>query len=984
MKKPIKLFFDRKDYQLISLVRRVIGSQGAAASKSLLENHLHPQGIKELAAPRELRIAYATASLIGVLQSGHAGERITALRSLRDEVLLSTFCHYQRNMARVLLQIMKELVRTVDMEGEEFSAGALQLAHEFRLASTGKPAVIRRELARYHLLEMPEEWNQLAFDHHVHDANSKGRKRPTHLVLDAWIKGLRQLTVVYYNTVSPGVVKELLTAGELLEIDIQIAIEFSVRFRERAIRFCWEPHGFSDLTDIMKFLQNDAVVDLLAEGKKVLHYQEEQIFAVLSRFNEKHLPQLTAASGQNRVPFSQQEFLHFVGSGQPTLLHLADFIREGLAGMEISLEKLMESYLLPEQEQAMAELTDSASLTEPPLLQLSFPKLLGRLRKLHPASRFVLNQAGLSPQDFLELLYLGGGGVSHIECYNLKTHGHHLRQHPRPGESEEQKEESRRSLEASFALTSSLQRALNEDNVIALKQAVRAIIEDYERQLEACQQRVLVKKDDTSVLGKMKQRRLDLLDLLGNLKVFHTFYRRKRLHCRLGSSSTGRAAEYHFGMGMVVVDTLPLYARKQLKRRLPRGRHAMLPVRAELTFNRHNNGKKEWQDWSINEIIVDFGRQGNIATLGGNKKGKNKKRAASPLFYLNSNLKNSLKIIIGFLPALATFMLTKEWWLLAWFGAPIWFGITGLRNIIQSVLGGGGLRRSPLLSWDYFVNWGRVADSLFFTGFSVPLLDWLVKSVILADGLNITTATSPVVMYAVMGLANGIYISSHNLLRGLPRSAVIGNFFRSVLAIPVAVLLNMLVGMMLGGVGAVGVDAILQKWAAIISKFASDCVAAIIEGLADRKANIDARMRDYRSKFAQVFDVFARLDLLLPEKDTLALLENSEKRDHFLEKRDELLRPFVVNALDLMYFWFYQPRGQKAFHQLIGDMSDEEWRILCGSQKVLEQEKEICQMFVDGLVGANFSRALAFYLNHVETYLPAMVGVEKERRDADG
>ncbi len=980
MKKITNLFFDRKDYQLIRLVRKVVGAGGGISSQSLLDDHLHPQGIKELAARREMRIAYATASLIGLLQSGHAGERIKALRSLRDEVLLSSFCHYQRNMARVLLQIMKELVRSADINGEDFSLPALQLAHEFRLASTGKPAIIRKELSRYHLLEMPEEWNQLAFDHHVHDANSKGRKNPTHLVLDAWIKGLRQLTVVYYNEVSPGVVKELLTAGKLLEIDIQIAVEFSVRFREKYVRLCWEPHGFPDLTDIMKFLQNDDVVKLFAEGKKVLRYQQDQIFSVLERFNEKILPGLAADLGREYTPFSQEKFLEFVGFGQLTLLHLASFIREGL-GPKISLEKLMDSYLLPELKKAESA---SSSSSGPPLLQMSFAALLGRLRRLHPSSRFVLNMAELSPQDFLELLYLSGGGISHVESYNLKNHRHHLLQKEGLGGEREGRQRADSSIEYYFALTSALQKALNEDNVIALKQAVRSIINDYERQLEACQQEVLAKKIDTAALLTMKQRRIDLIDILGNLKNFHTFYRRKRLYCRLGSSSTGRASEYYYGMGMVVVDTLGSHVRKQLFGQLRQGQRTLLPVRAELTRNSHVCGKREWQDWSINDINVDFTRQGNIATLGGSERAPKQRKAASALFYLNSNVKNGLKILVGFLPAMATFMLTKEWWLLAWFGAPIWFGITGLRNIIQSVLGGGGLRRSPLLSWNFFVSWSRVSDSLLFTGFSVPLLDWLVKSVLLADGLNITTTTNPVLMYAVMGLANGIYISSHNLLRGLPRSAVVGNFFRSVLAIPVAVLLNMLIGALLGGFGVVGVDGVLQKWAAIISKFASDCVAAIIEGFADRKTNIDARMRDYRTKFAQVFDVFARLDLLLPEKNTLDLLADREKSVDVLQRRDNLLHLFVVNGLDLMYFWFYQPRGQKAFLQLARNMSDEEWQIVRVSQKILAQEKIICQMFVDGLlVGANFSRALAFYLNHVENYLHAVAVMERERCDAD-
>jgi hypothetical protein len=54
----------------------------------------------------------------------------------------------------------------------------------------GQPRIVRKQLLRYHLLEMPEEWNQVTCDDHVHDVNTKGRKSSTHLIMDAWIKGI--------------------------------------------------------------------------------------------------------------------------------------------------------------------------------------------------------------------------------------------------------------------------------------------------------------------------------------------------------------------------------------------------------------------------------------------------------------------------------------------------------------------------------------------------------------------------------------------------------------------------------------------------------------------------------------------------------------------------------------------------------------------------------------------------------------------------
>jgi hypothetical protein len=369
-----------------------------------------------------------------------------------------------------------------------------------------------------------------------------------------------------------------------------------------------------------------------------------------------------------------------------------------------------------------------------------------------------------------------------------------------------------------------------------------------------------------------------------------------------------------------------------------------------------------------------------VATLGGISSGlenniledeqKPSERIAHPWTYLNTNLKNTLKVLAGFVPAFLTFFLTKDWWVLAYLGAFIWFGITGSRNIIQSVLGGGGLKRSPLLPWNSLISWSRIADSLFYTGFSVPLLDYLVKTLVLDRGLGITTATDPVMLYAVMGVANGLYICSHNIFRGLPRSAAAGNLFRSILAIPLAIVINGLLAAVLQGAGVVDVYGALQKWAAIISKFSSDCVAAVIEGLADRQTNIQARLAAYRAKIAQLFSVFSRLDLLFPEDDILEILQSPEMvlktLDSDAKEQETLL---IVNALDLMYFWMYQPRARKALQLIAADMDREQWLIFYRSQLVLKRHKEISQVFVDGLVGRNFSKALSFYLDRSEEYL---------------
>lgn len=56
----------------------------------------------------------------------------------------------------------------------------------------------------------------------MHDAHTKGRKSPTHLILDAWSKGIRRLTVVYYHHVPTVAVAELLEAAATMGVTVRL------------------------------------------------------------------------------------------------------------------------------------------------------------------------------------------------------------------------------------------------------------------------------------------------------------------------------------------------------------------------------------------------------------------------------------------------------------------------------------------------------------------------------------------------------------------------------------------------------------------------------------------------------------------------------------------------------------------------------------------------------------------------------------------
>ncbi|MCP4111881.1 MAG: hypothetical protein GY749_41195 [Desulfobacteraceae bacterium] len=996
-----KILFDKGDYDLLNIVSEVRSKERSLKyPKKYFYPYFHPHGIKEMVESKGMRIATAVIYLLDSLEAGKIDDRLIALRCLRDEVLNAAYGPLPRNTARVLLEIMKELVRTEDNYTRQ-----LELAHDFRTATSGRPRIIRTLLRRYHLLEMPEEWNQIAFDDHVHDANTKGRKSATHLVMDAWIKGIRYLKVVYYNYIKPMSAAELLEAAAIMGIHVRIGIEFSAKFRNKYIQLIWTPKGFPDSQAFLCFLAEKSVIELMDKAREVSEYQEKHVMAILKAFNETHRHEIGKHLGIDVQPVDKAEFINFVGAGQASLLHLGIFIHASLLPVmqkrvsllrekyknadnneqnrienlinEMNLlnsEAIVEQYLTHEKNPDIpcANIPQDTPDT-PELLKASPCEVIDNLAKLHTGYRITLNLSNVKAEDVLELLYDCEGAIDRLEIFNLKDYADGSTDH--------------------ISEISELQSAINKGNVIVLKRLIRGIIEHLK----------------TSDYPDKQDRVEKISNILHDIITVKTIYKAKPLKSRIGSDSSGQSAHVH-GMGLAIKETLPRKAQLELKKPSVSQRDVIpisvkthlrttyIPVSEPDGFISDLLSRlyyfsvlrilfQKQKDWFVHQQSVRLGPPGNIVTLGGVHSDKTnglslspprseKKKQQQAKFswkYLNTGVKNALKVLTGFIPAFATFAIVYEWWLLAYFGAVIWFSITGLRNILQSVLGGGGFKRSPLLHWNDYVSWGRIADSLLFTGFSVPLLDYLVKKLFLDQYLGINTTTNPIMLYAIMALANGIYISSHNAFRGLPKRAIFGNFFRSILSIPLAIEFNEIIGYILGSVGVVGVNSILQKWAAVISKLASDCIAGIIEGMADRHDNLHMRKRDYKDKFDQLFDIYAEMEMLFPEDKVLEMLSSPKKlADSPKAEVHDLENIIIINALDMLYFWMFQPRARNRLNRSMRLMSSEERQVFIRSQFILQRHEDISLMFVNGILGKNFMKALAFYLDHSEEYLKAI------------
>ncbi|MDR2696708.1 MAG: hypothetical protein LBC79_10075 [Deltaproteobacteria bacterium] len=990
-----RIYFDRQDRELLGLINRLLSTKSdAGLERKLFDASLHPHGIMSLAAPREMRIAMSVTRLLNSLEVGQAEDRLHALQSLYDVVLTTAKSALRRNTARVLIQTMKDLVRAYGDERKQ-----LMLAHDFRQAATGSPRIVRRLLHRYHLLEMPESWSQLAFDHHVHDANTKGRKTPTHLIMDAWLKGIRYLTVIYYNYVEDEAARELMQAANIMGISVRVGLEFACPFRGRYVHFIWVPQGFTDAKSFLEFLAEAPVQHLMRKGREASAWQQRYIHMLLENWNTRHRLKEGERFAVDLPPLPEERFREFVGAGQASLLHLAECIhlhcrppllqrlaalqreRAAAAGREcadieeqiqmiseIEPSYFADAYLSPEHN---PDLPDPGipgdSPDVPDILRLSPIVLLDWLAGMRVGHSISLNLAGLSPEDVLELLWTCQGLITHLEIFNLKEW-----------------------LEGKLVhlkTVNQLQLAVNTGSAPRLKQLIREMISGFE-----CE-----RDEQTN-----EERCMLFRAILRNIPTLQDFYKTTPLRTSMGTDSTSRSRKT-LGMGLVFKETLPPHVVRQGENLV--GTSVQIPVSVDvleqIQYRRQAHsrlgerlprlirkipgcrrfGHVRVQTWLSHSATAKVGDTSNVMLLGGSIVGSQKLRAAAPddaqrspkPHYLDTKLANTLKVLAGIVPAFCSFQYTQDWWLLAWFGPLFWFGITGFRNIMQSVLGGGGIFHTTLLRWNDYVSWTRLCDSLMYTGFSVLLLELIVRSLLLEHTLGVTVAQYPVIVYAVIAIINGLYICSHNLYRGLPKEAAIGNIFRSILAIPVAVLYNFLLYELLALAGVDSPYQIIQPAAAVIAKMASETVAALIEGFGDRQTNMRMRHWDYTTKLARVFDAYARLEVLFPEKDVPAMLHKPVDLLKMLaDEAGGMEVTLIINALDLMHFWLYLPRAQDALRQLARQMSQEERVILFRSQLVLVCEHEVSRLFVNDLVGRNFGRALAFYLDRHNEYLRAM------------
>jgi hypothetical protein len=725
--------------------------------------HSHPLGVNRWFKKRRISIAESYLMVVRDLDSKLSLSRIEALKALAAVSLNPKSLSMPLNTARVQMALIKEVVKHRYDKRRQ-----LELLDDFSLSTSAQRQVIARLCDELNIIELPESGIRLCdfdygWDSHVHDTATFGRKNPTQLVIDAFIKGISELTVAYGSIADMDKMEESIQAGSILGIRVGLALEFSAYSSGYRFHFLARLPRFETPAELRTFFEDNkaglgAFFDGLETNRKL---RTDSVMSVMEEFNAKRLQHLNEGFPERGM--YRLEKLEFDGLIQafPTLsvnrVHLSEYLYEKYIPVlrnRVMLYKLLRADVRHRRALALASKKDSMAVEE------RYSTLKKELKEI-------------SPEHLLDLYF----SSSEVMEYGTV-------------------------FEDFNSLAKTLKRAgCSTVFITPLEHGLEPAL----RVLEECKD-VLDCVEVYNTLDAMGRDPKELLAFAHHVNMVNKELTEKgQLPCIpvCGSDATGRNPKIP-GMGFVFEDTIT-----GKRRRKYIDRH--LPLPAFISALVASKGKPMDEAAVTGTNIYSMGKIAgdSLYMKGSGTEETGKTRFISPANawrHANPILKEWIYAGIGF--SVAAVFIGPAY-------ALLWLAITGFRNGIADLVASKG---SKLSEWKLkSINFDNVAQSLFWTGFSVPILGLVKSGFDLAWPWTQDGILFNLIKFFFISFANGLYLAAHNTLRGFERVVIRANFFRSIIAWPFATAFAPIGNLL-------GIPSIVQ------AKVWSDFVAGFIEG----------------------------------------------------------------------------------------------------------------------------------------------------------
>ncbi|MBQ1925108.1 MAG: hypothetical protein II180_03200 [Proteobacteria bacterium] len=809
------LSFSQEVRQLVD----ILNSEIAAPETVVFRPISHPAGFVRLITKRRLTIAEAYIRLVSHSKGVRYVERIEALQVLMHHVWHSKNLSMPINTARVQIALMKNAVK---MRGDR--RAQLELMSDFARASFGHVSVIRRLLRELDLIEVPETGEELSqmnlgWDDHVHDSMTEGRKSPSQLVLDAFIKGISRITVAYYDVADPLSYEEVFLAGHILGVEVQIGIEFSVGKKCERVHYLYIPPQGHEYEALSKFLNDKAdALKPFWDGLKVnAERRHATVNTLLETFNQNGLAAFNAPYTDLEAlmmqPLSWDSVEHVTIKGQANRIHLGQLIYQAMR--PVALKRVLYLKNLYRSLRSKAH-GDSNSWEAERCFkryeeaQLEYEELTPSLcaeKYIAPQKQVDYDSSFASEDDILPVLSGCGGYIVFIHPLSL-------------------------GLQKCMDILFKYYKYLTDIEVFNLVDALQRDTTDIRR--FATFLSMLNSGNLDQIAKSFEEWRLTQVTE-ANLKKLSDYVREKPFFMRCASDAVGWSSNIP-GMGFVHESALTPKALRLLRK----NGHSTLPQPvANLLGTRNAKDVSSEAVYLLSSTNFDHERRAE----------REKCRSMTPFRiwrYMNANLRSLILAAVGFIPTYYCLGLPY---------ALLWFFITGFRNAIVDLIAGSGLVPK---TWQLRnIDRENLCASEFFSGFSVPVLalakygfDQAWFHFGLSEGFLFTF-----IKFWCIAFTNGIYLVLHNTLRGFEKSAIRGNFFRNVFSWPLATLGSYILT-------PLGVPDIVQ------AKIWSEVVAGFIEGTVKNAKQNSLAQKALYEVYHQIlspnplYAKIARLDIL--------------------------------------------------------------------------------------------------------------------------
>ncbi|HPZ08044.1 MAG TPA: hypothetical protein PL110_08015 [Candidatus Eremiobacteraeota bacterium] len=787
--------FNGEVRRLVSMLNRKIDQ---SAEISLLNSY--PGGFKREIGKRRIRMAIAYINLVQQLESEKYEERLLALERIVYESLHAKNVDMPLNTARVQAALMKD---AVTFRGNLRKQSECLM--DFTRASYGQPSVIREFLKRIMIIEVPEKSKklcemELGWDDHVHDNLSEGRKTPSQVLLDAFIKGLSEVTLAYYDFTDEKILNEALKSGEILGIRVRIGIEFSVgKAMEREYFMYLIPH-FTRIEEVVDFFSREDLSVFMAGLEKNSFSREQTIKDMLNYFNEIYLHNFNSdVSGVDCFklePLRWEDLKKIVLEGQASRMHLGDLLYRSF---KVVLHKRL--LLFKAQYESLLEEVrrKRKSRTELNAVSLIYSKLRKTYEDLSPETlrhkyfeyrqAFDYDSAFLKREEIFSSLVKAGGEIIYI--------------HPLTG-----------GVQNSINTIISCYKYLSQVEIFNMQDSIYRNPTQY----QTLNHFIFLINNSSFEDTKAFLQRIHITADDKGLREAWDYYHENHLLTCCGSDSTGRDPKIP-GMGFIRLSSIPDSSLRSFFLKT----HMELPLDVDKSLGVKRSVD---DDYSFSAKIISLS---SVAKFRKNSVGDEKDLVQIDpenfWRYLNPAIKNLIKVGVALIPA--CFSIGLNYTL-------VWFSITFIRNVIADMTSASGFNPKD---WHFRdIDFENAANSIFCSGISIPLLksaDELFKNyahILIKSDFILRWGD-----FLFLSTVRGTYLYIHNTIRGFRKDVKNMNFFRSILSFQFASTFSYLLDLLDIGF----IPRIVQ------TKFWSDVVAGFIEGRGKYKLIERLRTRDF-------------------------------------------------------------------------------------------------------------------------------------------